>query len=131
MSGETEMVTPRIPERHGQGLRASAGQVRPARNTPKKTLAVKAKKVEAFKHIAAKTAHRPSPDRKATEKDVRQMLGKVDSAGVARILRLEPTFAELEEAVMWSRGEAYLLGRRPLMGITAMVFEIITAKASD
>lgn len=113
------MAAPRMQERDAKGSRARV-QARSG------MLAEKAKKNVARKQADAETARCPSEDRKATGKDVCHMLGKIEPAGIANILRCEPTFAELEEAVMWSRGEAYLLGRRTLTGNAAAIYEIIT-----
>lgn len=112
------MVTARLQERH-EGSR---------RQTREGTLAGKTKKKAAHKRAKAQTARRPNADRKATEQDVQHMLGKIDSVDIANILQPQPTVAELEEAVMWSRGDAYLLGRRPLMGNAATIYDIISAR---
>ena len=111
------MVTPRLQERHTEGSR---------RQMRSGTLAAKTKKA-ARKRGKAQTTRRTSAEREATKKDVQHMLGKLDSADIANILQPQPTVAELEEAIMWSRGDAYLLGRRPLMGNAAIVYDILTA----
>ena len=112
------MVATRMQERPAQGSR---------RQTRSATPAGKVKKNAARKRGNVQTARRADTEREATEQDVQQMLGKIDSADIANILRPQPTVAELEEAVMWSRGDAYLLGRRTLMGNAAIIYDIITA----
>jgi hypothetical protein len=127
------MVTPRLQEHPAEGSR-EIGEPALARQTrrfqmPRGALAGKTKKKAAPKRAKAQTA--PSAERKATEQDVQHMLGKTDSVDIANILQPQPTIAELEEAIMWSRGDAYLLGRRPLMGNAATIYEIITAGPSN
>ena len=111
------MVATRMQEQPAQGSR---------RQTRSGTLADKTKKKADRKCAQAKATSGADTDREATEQDVQQMLGKIDSADIANILRPQPTVAELEEAVMWSRGDAYLLGRRPLMGNAAIIYDFIT-----
>jgi len=59
------------------------------------------------------------------------MLGENAAAKMAEILVLQPTLTELEEAIMWSKGDGYLLGRRPLTGNAAKVFETITGSRGE
>ena len=110
------MVTPRLQERPAAHSRRQQREGILARQTKK----------PARKRAKARTARGANPERNATEADVQQMLGKIDSVDIANILQPQPTVEELEEAIMWSRGEAYLLGRRPLMGNAAIIYEIIT-----
>jgi hypothetical protein len=69
--------------------------------------------------------------RTLSAQDVRLMLGENNAAKIAEILVLQPTLMELEEAIMWSRGDGYLLGRRPLTGNAAKIFEIIKADREE
>jgi hypothetical protein len=64
----------------------------------------------------------------ATRGELRAILGDLDDAKVLEILDLNPTVLELEEAAVWSGGDGDILGKegRPLTGITAQVFEILT-----
>jgi hypothetical protein len=124
------MVTPRSQEHPADGSRAivqrNVARQTPRVQTPKGTLAGKTEEKDACKRAEAETTLGPSADRKATEEDVKHMLGKIDSVAIANILQPQPTIAELEEAIMWSRGEAYLLGRRSLTGNAAIIYDIIT-----
>ena len=123
------MVTPRSQEHPADDSRAIVEQkvARQTQRTPRGTLAGKTEEKDASKRVEAETTLGPSADRKATEEDVKHMLGKIDSVAIANILQPQPTIAELEEAIMWSRGEAYLLGRRSLTGNAAIIYDIITA----
>lgn len=64
----------------------------------------------------------------ATEDELQSILGDLDEATVLEILNLSPTVVELEEAATWSAGDGDILDRqgRPLTGIAAQVFEILT-----
>jgi hypothetical protein len=64
-------------------------------------------------------------DRLATEDDVRRLLDDIDAACVVDILLLKPAFCEVEEAVLWSRGDGYLLGRRTLDEKAKQIFDIL------
>jgi hypothetical protein len=123
------MVTPRSQEHSADGSRATGEQkfARQTRRiqTPSGTRAGKIEEKNACSQAGAETTLRS--DRKATEEDVQNMLGKIDSGDIANILQPQPTIAELEEAIMWSRGDAYLLGRRSLIGNAAIIYDIITA----
>jgi len=62
-----------------------------------------------------------------TAKEVRQAVGDIDDETVARILRLQPSWSELEFAVTYSRGEGDQLARigHPLTGKAAQLYEIL------
>jgi hypothetical protein len=64
----------------------------------------------------------------ATGSDLHAILGDLDEAKVLEILNLGPTAAELEEAAIWSAGSGDVLAKegRPLTGVAAQVFEIVT-----
>ena len=64
----------------------------------------------------------------ATQAEVLAVLGDLDDAKVVEILKWSPTVAELEEAAIWSAGDGDVLGKegKPLTGIAAQVFEILT-----
>jgi hypothetical protein len=63
----------------------------------------------------------------ATHDELRSILGDVDDATTLEILGLNPTVADLEEAVMWASGRGDILGKqgRPLTGIAAQIFDIL------
>lgn len=69
----------------------------------------------------------------ATQDDVRSILGDVDDATTLEILGLNPTVADLEEAVMWASGSGDVLGKqgRPLAGTAAQVFDILARDEED
>jgi hypothetical protein len=64
----------------------------------------------------------------ATGSDLHAILGDLDNGKVIEILKLSPTAAELEEAAIWCAGSGDVLGKegRPLTGVAAQVFEIVT-----
>ena len=61
------------------------------------------------------------------------VLGDVDDATTLEILGLNPTVADLEEAVTWASGSGDVLGKqaRPLAGIAAQVFDILAREEED
>jgi hypothetical protein len=58
-----------------------------------------------------------------------QLCGDVPDWKIARILALEPTYEELEAAILWSEGaeDAMAEARKTLAGRTAAIYEIIIA----
>jgi hypothetical protein len=73
--------------------------------------------------IEAKDTPLVAPD------EVRRLVGDVDDATVSEILRLGPTFAELEQALTYAEGEGSLADRagHPLSGRVAELYDILTA----
>ena len=69
----------------------------------------------------------------ATHDDVRSILGDIDDATTLEILGLNPTVADLEEAVTWASGSGDVLDKqgRPLAGIAAQVFDILAREEED
>lgn len=69
----------------------------------------------------------------ATHEDVRSIVGDVDDATTLEILGLNPTVADLEEAVMWASGRGDVPGRQghPLAGIPAQLFDILARDEED
>ena len=67
----------------------------------------------------------------ATRDQVVAIVGNLDDGRLADILALQPTLEEVEEAVAWSSGESDVMGeeRKPLVGVAAAVYEILTADA--
>jgi hypothetical protein len=59
--------------------------------------------------------------------EVRAICGNLDDEKVIDILNLQPTAAELEQAVLWTAGDGDLLARsgRPLTGKVAEIVEIL------
>jgi len=72
-------------------------------------------------------------DRLASPEQVRRMLGADDEVKLAKILSLQPTEAELEEALTWAGGAGEVLGaeERPLTGKAAQIFDIIAPEEED
>jgi hypothetical protein len=68
-----------------------------------------------------------------TKDELLHLVGKVDDATLMEILALSPTFAEVEEAVLWAEGEADALAKsgHNLNGKAARVFEILTAESEE
>jgi hypothetical protein len=60
---------------------------------------------------------------------LKRLLGDTDDDKIVEVLDLEPTIAEVEEAVAWCLGEDDILGkeRKPLRGKAARIFEILNA----
>jgi hypothetical protein len=65
--------------------------------------------------------------------EVRHVIGEIDDAKLTAILALNPSFEEIEEAVMWADGRAQIEGnsRWPLVGKVGEIFEILTADLED
>ena len=63
--------------------------------------------------------------------DLRKVLGNVDDTTLTAILELNPTFEEIEEAIMWldGRAEKPANGGWPLVGHVGEIFEILVAGA--
>ena len=61
--------------------------------------------------------------------DLTALLGDIDDDKFAEILRLDPNLSDIEQAVIWARGEGEVLGKsgHPLLGKAARIFEIVTA----
>jgi hypothetical protein len=51
------------------------------------------------------------PARLATAEDVRHVLGAIEDIIIAHILAVQPTYHELAEAAIWSRGDGDLAAR--------------------
>lgn len=51
------------------------------------------------------------PTRLATAEDVRHVLGAIEDITIAQILAVQPTYQELAEAAIWSRGDGDLAAR--------------------
>jgi hypothetical protein len=60
-------------------------------------------------------------------------VGEIDDAKVIDILVLKPTMADVEEAAIWATGDGDVLAKagRPLTGISAEIFEILTADEEE
>ena len=69
----------------------------------------------------------------ATRENVVRITGDVDEHKVLDILALNPTVEEVEEAALWATGDGDILGRtgRPLAGIVADIYEILTADEEE
>jgi hypothetical protein len=63
-----------------------------------------------------------------SEDELRAAAGNVDDATVIEILNLQPTLAELEEAVVWASGDGDVLAKsgHPLTGKVAQIVELLT-----
>jgi hypothetical protein len=61
--------------------------------------------------------------------ELRAIAGNLDDDKVLDILNLQPTAAELEQAVVWASGDGDVLARsgHPLTGRVAEIVEILTA----
>jgi hypothetical protein len=75
---------------------------------------------ETVEHELAREARRPrgeSDSQPATFDDAKRLLGD-DESKIEEILAVQPTIWELEEAVIWHRGDGDVLGKagRPTFG---------------
>lgn len=63
-----------------------------------------------------------------THEDVVQLFRELDDHKIAEILATGATPEELEEAAMWAANEGEVMGelRRPLSGVVAQIYEIVT-----
>jgi hypothetical protein len=68
-----------------------------------------------------------------SEDELRAAAGNVDDATVIEILNLQPTLAELEEAVVWASGDGDVLARNghQLAGKVAQLVELLTADEDE
>jgi hypothetical protein len=64
---------------------------------------------------------------KASRADLTRILGNLDDARLAEILRLHPTISEVEQAALWAQGEGDVPARRghTLSGIVADIVDIV------
>jgi hypothetical protein len=72
-------------------------------------------------------------DAAATHDDLLRIVGDIDERDALEILALHPTIAEIEEAAVWAVGNGDVLAKtgRPLTGIAAEIFEILTADEEE
>ena len=65
--------------------------------------------------------------------DLKDIVGDIDDDKIIAILAMQPTLADLEEAAIWATGDGDVLAKagRPLTGIAAEVFEILTADEEE
>jgi hypothetical protein len=87
---------------------------------------------ETVEHELARQSRRPigeSDSEPATLDDAKRLLGDTDQSKIAEILAVQPTIWELEQAVIWHRGDGDVLGKAgyPLSGKAARIFEILAA----
>jgi hypothetical protein len=61
--------------------------------------------------------------------DIVRLLGEMDAVKLAAIERAGATLRDLEEVAAWLAGEDDVMGEleRPLSGVAAQVYEILTA----
>lgn len=61
------------------------------------------------------------------------LVGDIDDTKLSQILALEPSLAEIEEAVFWVDGEADELAKsgRILTGKSAAIYEILAAELEE
>ncbi len=69
----------------------------------------------------------------ATVDDVRRIVGEIDDAKTVAILALHPTMVDLEQAALWAVGDGDVLAKqgRPLTGVAAAVFDLLTADEDE
>ncbi len=65
--------------------------------------------------------------------ELRRLIGDMDDTKLSAILALEPTVADIEEAIAWTEGSADTLGNGPwpLTGKVAEIFEILVAGLAE
>ena len=69
----------------------------------------------------------------AMHDDLLRIVGDIDERKALDILALSPTVAEIEEAAVWAVGNGDVLAKtgHPLTGISAEIFEILTADEEE
>ena len=74
-----------------------------------------------------------SRDAAAMPDDLLRIVGDLDERKAIEILALHPTAAEIEEAAMWAAGDGDVLAKagRPLTGIAAEIFDILSADEEE
>jgi hypothetical protein len=104
------MISPRLQEDPAEGSREIVDREL-ARQTP------------------GKSRPRSETNPKADLEDLERLLVEIDDARIADILALQPTLAELEEAILWWTGDGDMLDKegRPLTGKAAEIFDVLTA----
>lgn len=62
-----------------------------------------------------------------------RLVGDIEDARLTQILALQPSLAEVEEAVFWADGDADELAKsgHALAGKSGAIFEILTADLAD
>jgi hypothetical protein len=65
--------------------------------------------------------------------DLTDIVGDIDDDKIVAILALQPSLVDLEEAAIWATGDGDVLAKagRPLTGVAAEVFEILTADEEE
>jgi hypothetical protein len=68
-----------------------------------------------------------------SEHELKTIVGDVDETQTVEILKLQPTLAELEEAVVWASGDGDVLAkeRHTLTDKVAEIVDILTADDED
>lgn len=68
-----------------------------------------------------------------TRAEIAALVGDVDDATMAAILAIEPSRAELDEALAWAAGEDDVMGEmeRPLVGKAAQIYDLLTAEEEE
>jgi len=62
----------------------------------------------------------------ATRDDITGVLGDIDPAEVLAILSLRPTFADLEQALVWLEGDPDVFGAgEPVQGVASEIIAIL------
>ena len=69
----------------------------------------------------------------ATPEELTKLLGHIDPATAVKVLELQPTLAELEEAAMWLAGQGNLPDRagHSLAGKTAAIYEMLAVNDEE
>ncbi len=68
----------------------------------------------------------------ASAADVKRILGQVDEAKLLAIVDLQPSIADLEQAMVWLGGDTDIYGASPpLKGIASRIVTILTADEEE
>lgn len=63
----------------------------------------------------------------ATHDDITSILGEIDQAKLIEIISLQPTIADIEEALVWLSGDADVFGAaEPVKGKASDIITILT-----
>jgi hypothetical protein len=65
--------------------------------------------------------------------ELKTIVGNIDETQLVDILKLQPTLAELEEAVAWASGDGDIVGKEghPLTDKVSAIVDILTTEDED
>ncbi len=77
-------------------------------------------------------SHSGREQRRATQQDVKSIIGDIDQADLLSIMELRPTIKDLEDASMWLSGDPDVFGSAaPLKDVPERIVEILRPEEDD